>query len=123
MKFCTKCGKELMDDAVICPACGCATEEKSPASTVTQNGGNAVKKSNGIAIASLICGIVAFLINPLYIVSIAAIVLGIIGLANAHISPKTFAVIGLILGFVSWGVQFVADLILSIFTFGLSFFI
>ena len=27
MKFCTKCGKELFDEAVICPACGCATEQ------------------------------------------------------------------------------------------------
>ena len=24
MKFCTKCGKEIMDEAVICPNCGCA---------------------------------------------------------------------------------------------------
>ncbi len=24
MKFCQKCGKEIMDEAVICPACGCA---------------------------------------------------------------------------------------------------
>ena len=23
MKFCTKCGKELHDDAVICTGCGC----------------------------------------------------------------------------------------------------
>ena len=22
--FCTKCGKEIMDEAVICPNCGCA---------------------------------------------------------------------------------------------------
>lgn len=26
MKFCTKCGKELMDEAVICPNCGCSQE-------------------------------------------------------------------------------------------------
>jgi len=26
MKYCTKCGKELMDEAVVCPHCGCATE-------------------------------------------------------------------------------------------------
>ena len=26
MKYCTKCGNELMDDAVICPKCGCPTE-------------------------------------------------------------------------------------------------
>ncbi|MBE6941685.1 MAG: hypothetical protein E7455_05345 [Ruminococcaceae bacterium] len=25
MKFCTHCGKELFDEAVICPGCGCAT--------------------------------------------------------------------------------------------------
>ena len=24
MKYCSKCGKEIMDEAVICPACGCA---------------------------------------------------------------------------------------------------
>ena len=25
MKFCTKCGKEMFDEAVVCPNCGCAT--------------------------------------------------------------------------------------------------
>lgn len=25
MKFCSKCGKELMDEAVVCPGCGCPT--------------------------------------------------------------------------------------------------
>lgn len=24
MKYCTKCGKEIMDEAVVCPACGCS---------------------------------------------------------------------------------------------------
>ena len=26
MKYCTRCGNELLDDAVICPKCGCAVE-------------------------------------------------------------------------------------------------
>lgn len=26
MKYCSKCGKELMDEAVMCPGCGCAVE-------------------------------------------------------------------------------------------------
>ncbi len=26
MKYCTKCGHELLDEAVICPNCGCAVE-------------------------------------------------------------------------------------------------
>ena len=24
MKFCGSCGKELVDEAVVCPGCGCA---------------------------------------------------------------------------------------------------
>lgn len=24
MKFCSKCGKEILDEAVVCPGCGCA---------------------------------------------------------------------------------------------------
>ena len=27
MKFCSKCGKELYDEAAFCPACGCPTEK------------------------------------------------------------------------------------------------
>ena len=30
MKFCSKCGNELADEAIFCPACGCAVE---PAAT------------------------------------------------------------------------------------------
>ncbi len=26
MKFCEKCGKEIMEEAVVCPGCGCAVE-------------------------------------------------------------------------------------------------
>lgn len=26
MKYCSKCGAELLDEAVICPSCGCAQE-------------------------------------------------------------------------------------------------
>lgn len=29
MKFCAKCGKEIMDEAVICPGCGCAIKTES----------------------------------------------------------------------------------------------
>ena len=29
MKFCSKCGKEIMDEAVVCPNCGCAVKKES----------------------------------------------------------------------------------------------
>ncbi len=32
MKYCTKCGKELFDEAVICPGCGCA-QDNAPATS------------------------------------------------------------------------------------------
>ena len=31
MKFCQKCGKEIMDEAVICPGCGCAISNATSA--------------------------------------------------------------------------------------------
>lgn len=37
MKFCSKCGKEIFDEAVVCPNCGCATAEapkKNPLNNV-----------------------------------------------------------------------------------------
>jgi len=38
MKFCSKCGKELMDEAVVCPGCGCPvvdiTQQNQPAAAV-----------------------------------------------------------------------------------------
>ena len=29
MKYCSKCGNELMDEAVICPKCGCPVENST----------------------------------------------------------------------------------------------
>ena len=34
MKYCSKCGKEIMDDAVICTGCGCAVEDTQQKKTV-----------------------------------------------------------------------------------------
>ena len=31
MKYCGKCGKEIMDEAVICPNCGCSTKDETEA--------------------------------------------------------------------------------------------
>lgn len=75
----------------------------------------------GLALASMIVGICAFFINTLYIVSLVAVVLGIVALAK-HTSKKGFAITGLICGGVSLMSQFIVDIILIPFTFGLSFF-
>ena len=40
MKYCTKCGKELLDEAVVCPGCGCAASAPKTSASV-----NSTKKS------------------------------------------------------------------------------
>ena len=60
MKYCQKCGKEIAEEAVICPGCGCAIEQKN-----AENGGK-----DGLAIAAkifLIIGTIAqgWLLLPL----------------------------------------------------------
>lgn len=60
MRFCQKCGKEIMDETVICPGCGC-----SVASEKKEKGGD-----DGLAVASkifLILGCIAqgWLLVPL----------------------------------------------------------
>ncbi len=75
----------------------------------------------GLALAAMIVGIASFFINTLYIVSIVAIVLGIVALAK-HTTKKGFAITGLICGSVALMYQFILDIILIPFTFGMSFF-
>ena len=29
MKYCSRCGKEIMDEAVVCPNCGCAVNPRN----------------------------------------------------------------------------------------------
>lgn len=40
MKYCSKCGKELIDDAIVCPGCGCAVvkPETNPIEDTTSVG-------------------------------------------------------------------------------------
>ena len=58
MKFCSKCRKELNDDAVICAFCGCAIE-KNPAS-------HNDAPSTGFAVLGFfipIVGLILYLVN------------------------------------------------------------
>jgi uncharacterized membrane protein YvbJ len=75
MKYCAKCGKELFDEAVICPGCGCPTGPM-PAPRVTQNTPpKAQPDRTGLAL------LFAFLIP------IVGLIMGIIGLNNTT-DPK-----------------------------------
>ena len=76
MKFCVKCGRELMDEAVICPGCGCAVDN---APQVV--GKDPIPEQNRSK-ASVVLGIIGIVAAWLFalaghIISIIGIVLGI----------------------------------------------
>ncbi|MGN0765659.1 MAG: zinc-ribbon domain-containing protein [Christensenellales bacterium] len=54
--FCKKCGKEIDDSAVICPNCGCATDNYAERKVVKKEKGSSLV---GWSIASLVLAFVA----------------------------------------------------------------
>ena len=58
--FCSRCGKEIADDAAFCKNCGCATKPKKIESPNNQNTNNTLK--GVLFIAAGIAVIVIFVI-------------------------------------------------------------
>ena len=56
MKFCSKCGNELFDEAVICPKCGCATGDVKQAKAQAPNQ-NQHNKNQALGAALILGGI------------------------------------------------------------------
>ena len=78
----------------------------------------AEKKSNGICIAALVCGIVSmFCCNPFYLVSIAAIILGIVGVSQDN-DGKGMAIGGIVLG----AIGIITNIIIDVLTMGVGLF-
>ncbi len=71
MPFCANCGRDLSPAAVACPNCG----HPGPAAGQVTIAGAPGKRTEGFAIASLVCGIVGFFGVPV-VASILAIVFG-----------------------------------------------
>lgn len=69
MKYCSKCGKELMDEAVICVNCGCAVvNEQTANQTAVQN-----RESSGTANCALVFS---------FLCPIVGLIIGIVGLCK-----------------------------------------
>ena len=59
--FCSKCGKEVNDDAVVCVHCGCAIENKKPSLANSNDAPN-----TGFAVLGFfipLAGLIVWLIN------------------------------------------------------------
>jgi len=93
MKYCTHCGNELLDEAVICPKCGCPTNN---------NQGNLKDpNSNGFAIAGFVLS---------FFGGILGIIFSAIGLkvsAQRNGAGKGLAIAGLIIGIISFVLYFI----------------
>ena len=87
MKFCQHCGKEIMDEAVICPGCGCAVQAASNAQVVTPVDDSV---SVGLVILAVLLPIFGVIYWPV----------------NAKKRPKCAKACG-IAGIISWAVSFV----------------
>ena len=69
MKFCEKCGQELLDEAILCPGCGCAVKTVETAAPVTEP---AKTKKRGIkalwvvlSVVALVLGVIAAILFPI----------------------------------------------------------
>ena len=87
MKFCQTCGKEILDQAVVCPNCGCAV-------------GGAASGDDSISIG--LCILAAFV--PLFGVIYWAV--------KAKETPRRAKACG-ITGLISWGVSLLLTCLLS----------
>ena len=65
MKYCSKCGNELFDEAVICPKCGCPTESpKAQAKEKKQINANTLKGT-----LLIVAGILVIIVTVLAVLS------------------------------------------------------
>lgn len=107
--FCPKCGQDNLDNAQFCASCGTALNQAAPVqqSAVVNNAQPAAAKQpgRGMAIASLVLGIVAFLCFP-YITGVLAIIFG--GVAKKQGFKGGMATAGLVLGIIAIAVQIIA---------------
>ena len=58
--FCQKCGNEVIEDAVVCPSCGCAINKAEPPVDLTGKD----KLNIGLLILSIVIPIVGVILWP-----------------------------------------------------------
>lgn len=101
--FCKKCGGQIPDGRPFCPSCGTPVDAPN---TVVYNVNNSAqpKPTSGLAVASLILGILAIVLACFgvagIICGILAVIMGGVALASKK-SGKGMAIAGLVCGLIS----------------------
>lgn len=60
MKFCSKCGKEILDEAIVCPNCGCAVVNPTTPSQICDD-----KVSVGLCVLAALIPLFGIIYWPL----------------------------------------------------------
>ncbi|MBQ5321422.1 MAG: hypothetical protein J6K88_05155 [Oscillospiraceae bacterium] len=110
MKFCTYCGKEIADEAVICLGCGCNTQKAnsftSPRATAPPQEIIIEDTEPQLATWAKICGIVSFFIGW-FALGITAIVLACMSKDETNGTMCSSAKVGYVCGIVSTALSFI----------------
>ncbi len=109
--YCTKCGKQINDDAVICVNCGLPTRKFNQ--VAQPNYAFDERKTNALGVAGFIVSLLSLWFGVLFCISsIVGITLSAVGLAKANkYKPSGLATAGLIFGiisFVLWSIFWIA---------------
>lgn len=110
LKFCTYCGKEIADQAVICLHCGCKTSTvANPAFSqpIAQPQQILVEEEEShLAVSAKICGIISFFIGW-FVLGITAIVLAVMSKDDTNGEMCASAKVGFVCGIVSTALSLV----------------
>ncbi len=99
--FCKTCGKEVVDEAVVCPHCGCATVEAPVEAAPVVVEAPAKKKSSGLCIAGFVVGLVSLIFGgyiglAIGVVGLILSALGLVDVKKKGKSKKGLGIAGLV---------------------------
>ena len=125
MKYCSHCGEELLDEAVICTKCGCWTNDNGKVTEIAK------PKLNKLALTGFILSLVSTVLSILFLsidsdsillfsgmpVAIAGFVCSLVGLVKlkrSNQSGKGIAIAGMVVG-AAVGVMWVLLILLALY--------
>ncbi len=120
MKFCVHCGKECLDDAIICPACGCSVQYENNRANTNQR--QNVPPVNSAADKCSVLSILGFVFA--FLNSIAGLVLSIVAFHEAKkktgsVKSAKLALAGIIISSVIIGIVVLSAIAICVFYIGL----
>lgn len=132
MAYCSKCGTQINEGSAFCQNCGApapgAAAAPAPAATAPPPAQPVIAppagaKNSGLAVGSLVAGIVSFIFNPILLVSLVAIILGAMAKSRLKKDPtlkgKGMSTAGIVLGVISLVVCIIVMAVVGFSVFGL----